>query len=178
MFKKDDSSYKLYSKDIPNLVSVLHSINEPKIGLEGFTPQRAKAYICTLQHDGDTFLLHVFLYLPEPNSYVSYGLNEGAFAAEKHKFVEEKALDFLERMGFMMDNLNIQNLSIQEREEVLRQVPIVITQTREIEFPKTVTDPNVTELERFLTDPPPLKEISEKTDKSRVQAILRMLASY
>ena len=86
------------------IFSILHSINAPRISAVDRPAEVTRAFICSTE-EGSKFLTHVILYLTESQARVVYTWDAGPVATNKRGGVEEEALDFVESMGFMMDNL-------------------------------------------------------------------------
>ena len=111
-------------EDEGNLVSVLHSINEPRIAAADRPAELTKAFVCTVATGKDELQSHIVLYLTASGLRVMYSWDTEGFDPSLQEEVEMEALDFVENMGFMMDNLNISKLSDDKRNQLLEGLPI------------------------------------------------------
>ena len=107
-----------------SLISILHSVNEPMIAAADHPAEATRAYICLVSNGKNRLESHIIFYLPQSKMRVMYTWEEGAFEPDGKSQVEEEALDFVENMGFMMDNTNLQKLSGNKRESLLSELPI------------------------------------------------------
>jgi hypothetical protein len=101
-----------------SIVSVFQSINEPKVAAGEGVAEPTQAFV-VMASEGDLFKAHILLYLTRSKKISIYSWDEGDFSRRKKKDVEGEALDFVEGMGFMMDNLNLEKLSMPEKSQTL-----------------------------------------------------------
>ncbi len=123
MFILNETQKGLPKNTEPRVVSVLNSINEPKIAAADHSAEPTQAYVCTIS-EGEKLLTHIVLYLSKSHDRVMYSWDEGAVPPKKQPEVESEALDFVENMGFMMDNLNLAKFSKEQRQELLADLPV------------------------------------------------------
>lgn len=107
-----------------DVVSVLHSINEPKVAAAERPAEPTRAFICTFQLMPDEVNIRVILYLTRSRVSLVYVSEEGPCPVARRKETEAEALDFVESMGFMMDNMNLAKLSPADRKTALKELPI------------------------------------------------------
>ncbi|RMG13637.1 MAG: hypothetical protein D6729_14680 [Deltaproteobacteria bacterium] len=109
--------------DRSQVVSIIESINHPHIGVPGFDPQVTQAYVVGVRVPTGLFQIYVYLYLTEDRRAVIYTYSGGAVDLEHYPEVEAEALNFVESMGFMVDNANFRNLPPEEQEALMRSLP-------------------------------------------------------
>ncbi|MCW5830125.1 MAG: hypothetical protein KIT79_12520 [Deltaproteobacteria bacterium] len=109
------------------VVSLIRSLNKidliPQDGGDG-EPEPAEAFIVGVQRTPDQYELFAYLYHERtftPRVYVWDGpkVTRASFAD-----VEMQALNFIESMGFMMDNTQFRKLQPEERQSVFESVPV------------------------------------------------------
>ena len=67
----------------------------------------------------------IALHLPRTAENVVYVHERRKLTVEQYREVELEGLQFLESMGFMLDNLNFRNLDTTQQEQVLRRIPLL-----------------------------------------------------
>jgi hypothetical protein len=120
-----NETHKGLQDEKTSVISVLHSINEPKIAATDHPAEETKAFVVTL---GDSspgqYQTHIVLYLTQTQERVMYSWEDGAYVQDERTAIEEEALDFVENMGFMMDNLNLESLDDAQRVKVVQDLPV------------------------------------------------------
>jgi hypothetical protein len=107
------------------VVAVVESINQPQVSIPGKAPQAVSGHLCGLRNANGSFSIYVTLHLPRSGENVVYlPARRQLTTAEEYRAVELEGLQFLESMGFMLDNLNFRNLTPDAQEQVLRRVPL------------------------------------------------------
>ena len=107
------------------VVSVIESINQPQISIPGKVPQTVQAHIVGLRNPNGTFAMFVGLFLRQTGESVIYAHERPEFPVEAYRDIEAEGLQFLESMGFMLDNANYSKLSPEAQEQTLRRVPLL-----------------------------------------------------
>jgi len=112
-----------FSQKRETLVSILSSLNQPKVSLEEYPAEPTRAYVLTHleKRKYETF---VVFYRTLTRNQVIYGCISGDYEASRKGEVEEAALDFLEEKGFMMDNLQWGKKAAVEKESILQGLPM------------------------------------------------------
>ena len=106
------------------VVALVESINQPQISIPGKASQAVQGYLCGLRHPEGTFSILVALHLPRTGENAIYVHDGGPVSLEGYRPVEIEGLQFLESMGFMLDNLNFRNLPPPQQESTLKRVPV------------------------------------------------------
>ena len=109
--------------DRSQVVALIESINHPHIGVPGFDPQVTQAYVVGVRRPDGLFDLFVYLYLTEDQRAVLYTHSGGPVDLSRYPEVEAEALNFVESMGFMVDNANFRSLSPEQQLELMESVP-------------------------------------------------------
>jgi hypothetical protein len=118
-----DPSLTFIAATREQVVSIIESINHPHVGVPGHPTQRSEALVVGLRNPGGTFSIFIHLHLTESRAAVIYAYQEREFDIETFSRVEGEALEFVESMGFMVDNLNFRNLSVHQQEELMARLP-------------------------------------------------------
>ena len=106
------------------VVALVESINQPQVSIPGKTSQAVQGYLCGLRNPNGTFSILVSLFLPKAGETVVYVHDRRQLSLEDYRQVEIEGLQFLESMGFMLDNLNFRNLAPAQQEATLKRVPV------------------------------------------------------
>jgi hypothetical protein len=106
------------------VVAVVESINQPQISLPTKVPQAAQAHLVGLRNGNGTFSIFVGLYLRQTGENVIYSHDRREIPVESYPELEHEALQFLESMGFMLDNTHFRNQAPEAQEQILRRVQI------------------------------------------------------
>ncbi|WP_242395306.1 hypothetical protein [Anaeromyxobacter oryzisoli] len=108
-----------------SIVAIVESINQPQVSIPGKSAQAVPGYLCGIRNGNGSFSIVVGLHLPRSGENVVY-LHERRqlTTAEEYRQVESEGLQFLESMGFMLDNLNFRNLGPEAQEQTVARIPI------------------------------------------------------
>ncbi len=107
------------------VVAVVESINQPQVSIPGKAPQAVSGHLCGLRNQNGSFSIYVVLHLPRSGENVVYLPDQRQLTTvDEYRAIELEGLQFLESMGFMLDNLNFRNLAPAAQDEVLRRVPL------------------------------------------------------
>jgi len=109
------------------VVSLIRSLNKidliPQDGGDG-EPEPTEAFIAGVQRDKDHY--EIFAYLFHERTYTPriYVWDGDPVTRAEFANVEAQALDFIESMGFMMDNTQFRKQSPEQRQELFDSVPV------------------------------------------------------
>jgi hypothetical protein len=106
------------------VVAVVESINQPQVSIPGKPAQQVLGHLVGVRNGNGTFSIYVALHLPKSGENVVYVSERRQLTVEEYRDVEIEGLQFLESMGFMLDNLNFRNLSPETQGETLRRIPL------------------------------------------------------
>jgi hypothetical protein len=106
------------------VVAVVESINQPQVSIPGKTPQQVLGHLCGVRNGNGSLSIYASLFLPKTGENVVYVHDRRQLTVEEYRDVELEGLQFLESMGFMLDNLNFRNLSPEMQEQTLRRIPL------------------------------------------------------
>jgi len=106
------------------VVAIIESINQPQVSVPGKPPQTVTGHLCALRNANGTFSIYVALHVPRTGENVVYVHERRQVTLEEYRDVEIEGLQFLESMGFMLDNLNFRNLSPEVQEQTVRRIPL------------------------------------------------------
>lgn len=123
MFVPDPSITHL-SATREQVAAVIESINQPQVSVPGKAPQAVIGHLCGVRNANGTFSIFVGLHLPRSGENVVYVHDRRQLTVEEYRQVEIEGLQFLESMGFMLDNLNYRNLTPEVQEQTLRRIPL------------------------------------------------------
>lgn len=111
------------------VVAIVESINQPQVSVPGKAPQQVSGHLCGVRNPNGSLSIYVALHLPKTGENVVYVHDRRQLAVDEYRNVEVEGLQFLESMGFMLDNLNFRNLAPAVQEATLKRIPL-FSQTR------------------------------------------------
>jgi hypothetical protein len=106
------------------VVAIIESINQPQVQIPGKPPQTVFGHLVGVRNPNATFSIFIALHLPKTGENVVYAHERRQLTVEGYREVEVEGLQFLESMGFMLDNLNFRNLAAAAQEQILKRVPL------------------------------------------------------
>jgi hypothetical protein len=106
------------------IVAVVESINQPQVSIPGKPSQQVFGHLVGVRNGNATFSIYVALHLPKSGENVVYVHDRRQLTVEEYRDVEIEGLQFLESMGFMLDNLNFRNLSADVQDQTLKRIPL------------------------------------------------------
>jgi len=106
------------------VVALVESINQAQVSIPGRSPQAVQGYLCGMRNPNGTFSIFVALHAPRTGENVVYLHPRRELSLEEYRTVEIEGLQFLESMGFMLDNLNFRNLGPAQQAEALKRIPL------------------------------------------------------
>jgi hypothetical protein len=119
-----DPSITWVSATREQVVAVVESINQPQVSIPGKSSQQVFGSLCGIRNANGTFSIYVGLHLPKTGENVVYAHDQRQLSVDEYRDVEAEGLNFLESMGFMLDNLNFRNLAPQAQEQTLKRIPL------------------------------------------------------
>jgi hypothetical protein len=106
------------------VLAIVESINQPQVSIPGKTPQAVAGHLCGLRNGNGSLSIYVSLHLPKTGENVVYVHDRRQLSVEEYREVEIEGLQFLESMGFMLDNLNFRNLAPAVQDQTLARIPL------------------------------------------------------
>ena len=107
-----------------SVVAVIESNNQPQVSIPGKPPQKVAGHMVALRNANNTFSVYIALYLSGTNENFVYFNEKREVTLENYRPVEQEALQFLESMGFMVNNLNYAKLKPDQQDSILKRLPI------------------------------------------------------
>jgi hypothetical protein len=106
------------------VVAVVESINQPQVSIPGKPSQQVIGHLCGVRNGNGSFSIYVGLHLPKSGENVVYVHDRRELGVDEYRDVEIEGLNFLESMGFILDNLNFRNLAPEVQEQTLKRIPL------------------------------------------------------
>ncbi len=106
------------------IVAIIESINNPMVAAAGKPLEPAKAFIMGVRNASGLFSVYVYLHLLQSKECLIYLHDPAEIPMESYHDIELEALQFVESMGFMVDNLNFRNLPDDQRNELMQRLPL------------------------------------------------------
>jgi hypothetical protein len=105
------------------VVAVIASINSPSIAVSGEGTEPAKAYIVGLQLPNGSFTVAIYLHMLHSNTPMIYRPEPLSFGLDHYPNAEAEAIQFVESMGFMLENMNFRAQPPQEVARLVEMLP-------------------------------------------------------
>ena len=115
------------------IVAIIESINKPMVAAAGKPLEATKAYILGMRQSSGLYSIYVYLHLVHSKECLIYLHDPGEIAMEAYHETEVDALQFVESMGFMVDNCNFRNLTPEQQQELIDQMPIFTEDLKEFD---------------------------------------------
>jgi hypothetical protein len=107
------------------VVAIVESINQPQVSIPGKPAQAVQGHLCGIRNPNGSFSIYVGLHLPASGENVVYVHDRPRLStAEEYRDVELEGIQFLESMGFMLDNLNFRNLPPEAQDRTLARIAL------------------------------------------------------
>lgn len=106
------------------VVAIVESINQPQVSIPGKPSQQVFGHLVGMRNANGSFSIYVALHLPKSGENVVYCHSRRQLTVEEYRDVEVEGLQFLESMGFMLDNLNFRNLAPDMQARTIQRIPL------------------------------------------------------
>jgi hypothetical protein len=107
-----------------NIVTIIESINSPMVAAANKPLEPAKAFILGLRNPSGHFSIYIYLHLLQSKECLIYLHDPPEIPMESYHDTELDALQFVESMGFMVDNVNFRNLSPDQQSTLMSELPM------------------------------------------------------
>ena len=104
-----------------DILLLLISLNRPMVALEDYSTDEADATICTVRRESDMVSTVVHLLLQQGRVALFYRFESDPYPVDLRSPVEEEALDFVESLGFIMDDTRFAAMGPDERKALLER---------------------------------------------------------
>lgn len=156
----------------------------------------AKAFIVGVRSSAGLFSIFIYLHLIQSRQCMIYLHDPDEIPLERYHDTELIALQFVESMGFMVDNLNFRKLTPDQQQEFLNNAPftypdlnvyVQVTQSQELDSENgerpdlelAALEEDVIELADLVEEVEEHKQqITSMVSKEGLLKILRMLSSF
>ncbi len=112
------------------LVAIIESINTPMVAAANKPLEPAKAFIVGVRNTAGTFSIYVYLHLMQSVECLVFLHDPPEIPLDRYHAVELEALQFVENMGFMVDNLNFRNLTEENQRALMKRLPVFSSDLR------------------------------------------------
>jgi hypothetical protein len=106
------------------IVAIIEAINAPIVAAPGRQAEAAKAWIVGVLNTTQKFSIYVYLLFPESNESLVFLHDPPEVTKEAYHTTELEALQFVESMGFMVDNINFRSMTPEAQEQLLQSLPV------------------------------------------------------
>ena len=129
MFVLDDTIEKL-DVDASTLLKLFRSMRDVQMALPGFPSQEASAYLCQFQAGKSVATFAVF-HLQRSGKLAFYRSEPGEVTPAKAEGVMYQGLDFVESMGFLLSDMDLELMADADRAMLWKSLPLFLGCTAE-----------------------------------------------
>jgi len=113
MFTIDNSLTDLKVKD-RNIFKILYSMNSPQVATPELSVEEARCYVLFFSEQ-QNLSAYIGLYLPRIDRKIFYAYTSNPFPFEAGPDVEVEATGFAEDMGFLLDEISVSGMPLDDR---------------------------------------------------------------
>ena len=106
------------------IVTVIESINSPMVAAANKPLEPAKSFILGVRNSSGLFSIYVYLHLLQSKECQIFLHDPPEIQMESYHDTELEALQFVESMGFMVDNVNFRNLAPDQQAKLMEELPM------------------------------------------------------
>ncbi len=117
------------------VVALFQSINAPNLAVPGKQAGPAQAFVVGVRGQGG-LAVFVYLYLAESQDCAVYAPRKRNLTPEAYRTEEAEAMAFVESMGFMMDNMNYPGLSADDKDQMIKTLPVFQKDPKLVQAPR------------------------------------------
>lgn len=107
-----------------DVVTIYESMNNVQVHSAGKDPEPAKAYLVGFRNARGSFSMVAYLHFAASRSRDLYAPDPPDFELDRYSVEEDEGVQFLESMGYMMNNLNYRMLSPEQQADLQKELPI------------------------------------------------------
>jgi hypothetical protein len=105
-----------------HVVALVESINQPQISVPGKPPQAVQAWLCGVRNAGGSRSVYAALHLLESDEAAIYVHEPRQLSTDAYIAAEAEGLQFLESMGFILEDLNFRSMAPEQQDRALARV--------------------------------------------------------
>ncbi len=105
------------------IVAVIESINTPNIAIPERGTEPTKAWLVGCLTPGGGASVFCYLLMLDTNQPILYVSNPSEVALDQYTWLESESIQYVESMGFMLDNLNFRARAPGEQQALIESLP-------------------------------------------------------
>jgi len=109
---------------IQQIVAIIESINSPMVAAANKPLEPAKAFIMGVRNSSGSFSIYIYLHLLQSRECMIYLHDSGEIPMESYHETELEAIQFVESMGFMLDNINFRDMQPEQQFNFIEKCPM------------------------------------------------------
>jgi len=106
------------------IVTIIESINSPMVAAANKPLEPAKSFILGVRNPSGLFSIYVYLHLLQSKECQIFLHDPPEIPMESYHDTELEALQFVESMGFMVDNVNFRNMAPDQQSKLMDELPM------------------------------------------------------
>ena len=106
-----------------HIVAVIESINTPNIAIPDMGTEPTKAWLVGYLTPGGGASVLCYLLMLDTNRPILYTAKPSEVALDQYTWLENESIQYVESMGFMLDNLNFRARPLSEQQVLIESLP-------------------------------------------------------
>lgn len=108
---------------IDRVAAVIEGLGTPSVAIPGFDAEPTRSCVVGVRNLDSSFSLLIHLFQPESERAAIYMSDPRSFPLAHFSSYASEAVQFIESMGFLVDDLNFGKLSPDKRSEIVKRLP-------------------------------------------------------
>jgi len=174
-----DASFGHLDVEPAKILALVQSINAISVKVPGFQAAPATAYVVLYSSDGGLATALIYLHYTDLAKSVAYTHDPPSFALTDLPSITEEATEFLESMGFMLDDTAFGTLSQEARAHLMAHTPLFHSDLSQFAKSQQSGDqlPEMEVVEVVEEEQAPQSASVTKADSNKARAIGHVLMS-
>jgi hypothetical protein len=176
------------------IVTIIESINSPMVAAANKPLEPAKSYILGVRNTSGLFTIYVYLHLLQSKECMIYLHDPPEIQMESYHDTELEALQFVESMGFMVDNVNFRNMAPEQQVTLMEEMPMFVDDLEAFDRQQTAAregglkEDSETDIPELAEDVVELQELAESggdqpahiqvVSKEGLSKIIKLFSSF
>jgi hypothetical protein len=176
------------------IVTIIESINSPMVAAANKPLEPAKSYILGVRNTSGLFTIYVYLHLLQSKECMIYLHDPPEIQMESYHDTELEALQFVESMGFMVDNVNFRNMAPEQQVTLMEGMPMFVDDLEAFDRQQTAAregglkEDSETDIPELAEDVVELQELAESggdqpahiqvVSKEGLSKIIKLFSSF
>ena len=115
-----------------NIVSIHRSLNNPDVSLEGGEPDPCRAHVLGVYNLSGDYSLYVILTSVARSCASIFQSSQMGIPISGYRTEEDEALELVRRHGFVMERIELSNISDEDRGRLTAELPLRLSSSEKV----------------------------------------------